>query len=120
MEYEFTTGSPITEQAALDQVAEMGFHGLAFDDVHDADETLHWHEFAAVTWVISGNGSFADEHGNVTRTGPGCHLRAPAGWLHRSLAGTNARLVIGTDLPAEVWTRPINKDPAERPAALSA
>mgnify|MGYP000485135577 CR=1 FL=1 len=29
----------------------MGWHGLAFDDVHDEDETLHWHEFAAVAWA---------------------------------------------------------------------
>lgn len=120
MEYEFTTGAPITEQEALEQVAAMGFHGLAFDDVHEEDETLHWHEFAAVTWVVSGTGAFADEHGGVTQTGPGCRLRAPAGWLHRSLAGTHTRLVIGTDLPVEAWTSPLNKDPAERPAALSA
>jgi hypothetical protein len=120
MQYEFTTAAPITEEEALEQVAAMGLHGLAFDDVHDEDETLHWHEFEAVTWVISGTGAFADEHGNVTQTVPGCRLQAPAGWLHRSLAGSNTRLVIGTNLPGEVWTAPINKDPAERPEALSA
>ena len=100
MHYEFTTAAPITEQEALEQVAAMGFHGLAFDDVHDEDETLHWHEFDAVTWVISGTGAFADEHGNVTRTIPGCRVRAPAGWLHRTLAGSQTRVVIGTNLPA--------------------
>lgn len=119
MQYEFTTGEPITEQEALDQVAAMGFHGLAFDDVQEEDETLHWHEFAAVTWVISGSGSFADEHGNVTHTSPGCRVRAPAGWLHRTLAGTKTRLVIGTDIPGDAWTSPINKDPADRPATLA-
>ena len=119
MQYEFTTPAPITEAEALKQVAAMGFHGLAFDDDHDEDEALHWHEFDAVTWVISGTGAFADEHGNVTRTVPGCRLRAPAGWLHRTLAGSQTRLVIGTNLPGELWTAPINKDPAERPAALS-
>jgi len=119
MEYEFTIGTPITEAEALEQVAAMGFHGLAFDDVHDEDETLHWHEFDAVTWVISGTGSFADEHGTVTRVQPGCRLRAPAGWLHRSLAGTHTRVVLGASLPGEAWTAPINKDPAERPAELS-
>lgn len=119
MEYEFTTGVPITEQAALDEVAAMGFHGLAFDDVHDEDETLHWHEFEAVTWVISGTGSFADEHGDVTHVEAGCRLRAPAGYLHRTLAGTATRLVIGTNLPFEEWTQPINKEPVDRPATLS-
>ncbi len=119
MDYEFTTGEPITEQEALERVAAMGLHGLAFNDVHDVDESLHWHEFEGVTWVISGTGSFADENRNVTQIQPGCRLRAPAGWLHRTLAGTRTRLVIGTNLPGEVWTSPIDKDPADRPAALS-
>lgn len=119
MQYEFTTGEPITEQQALDRVAAMGLHGFAFDDVREQDEILHWHEFESVAWVISGTGAFADEHGNVTRTGPGCRVQAPAGWLHRTLAGTHQRVVIGSNLPAEAWTRPINKDPAERPVAPS-
>ena len=120
MEYAFTTGTAITEAEALERVAAMGFHGLAFDDVHEEDETLHWHEFAAVTFAISGSGSFADEHGHVTHVTPGCRVQAPAGWLHRTLAGTHTRLVLGTDLPYVVWTSPIDKDPAERPVALSA
>ncbi len=120
MEYEFTTGAPITEQEALAQVAAMGFHGLAFDDVQEHDEVLHWHEFESVAWVISGTGAFADEHGNVTHTGPGCRAQAPAGWLHRALAGTSQRIVLGTNLPYKAWTSPIDKDPADRPTALSA
>jgi hypothetical protein len=119
MEYEFTTGAPITEQEALDQAAALGLHGLAFDDVHEEDETLHWHEFAGVTWVISGTGAFADEHGTVTHIQPGCRLQAPAGWLHRTLAGSRGRLVIGTDLPYDAWTSPIDKDPADRPVSLA-
>jgi mannose-6-phosphate isomerase-like protein (cupin superfamily) len=119
MDYEFTTGAPITEQEALEQVAAMGFYGLAFDDAHDEDEILHWHEFSAVTWVISGSGSVENEDGKVFDLGPGCRLQAPAGYLHRALAGTNARLVIGTDLPSSEWTGPLNKKPADRPAALS-
>ncbi len=54
MEYRVTTGSPITEHEALEQVAAMGFHGLAFDDAQDQDETLHWHEFDAVD-IAGGN-----------------------------------------------------------------
>jgi len=119
MEYQVTTGSPITEHAALEQVKAMGFHGLAFDDAQDQDETLHWHEFDAVTWVISGSGAIEDEHGKVIELGPGYRLQAPAGYLHRTLAGTDVRLVIGTNLPGEEWTSPLNKEPVDRPAALS-
>lgn len=119
MEYEFTQAEPISEQEALDQIAAMGLHGLAFDDVHDEDEVLHWHEFESVAFVISGTGSFADEHGNVTHTQPGCRAQAPAGWLHRTLAGTAVRIVIGTNLPYSEWTMPINKEPADRPVELA-
>jgi hypothetical protein len=118
MDYHFSTDEPISEQEALDKVAELGFNGLAFDNGVETDEPLHWHEFDLVAWVISGTGSFADQDGNVTETIPGCHLRAPAGWLHRDLAGTNVRIVLGTNLPNEQWTAPIDKDPADRPASL--
>jgi hypothetical protein len=118
MEYQFTQADPITEQEALDQVEAMGLTGLAFDDVQDEDESLHWHEFESVAFVISGGGSFADEHGNVTQTQPGCRVQAPAGWLHRTLGGTSARIVIGTNLPYAKWTMPINKDPSDRPAHM--
>ena len=97
MEYQFTVGEPITEEDALSRVAAMGMHGVAFDDVHDEDEVLHWHEFAAVTFVISGSGSFADEHGNVTVIGPGCSAKASAGWLHRTLAGRSEERRVGKE-----------------------
>jgi len=119
MDYLFETGTPISEEEALAHIAELGFHALAYDEVVDEDEPLHWHEFDAVVFVISGTGSFADEHGNVTTTGAGCRLQAPAGWLHRNLASAPYRVVLGTDLPGDRWTVPINKEPAERPAALA-
>jgi len=119
MDYLFETGTPITEDDARARIAELGFHALAYDEEILEDEPLHWHEFDSVVFVISGSGSFADEHGNVTETAAGCHLQAPAGWLHRNLAGTANRLVLGTSLPGDRWTAPINKDPAERPAALA-
>ena len=119
MEYEFRTGTPITEEGALALIAERGFHGLAFDlDLHE-DEALHWHEFDSLSFVISGIGSFEDAHGTVTSVALGCRLEAPAGWLHRNLAGPPYRIVLGTSLPGDQWTAPINKDPADRPASLA-
>jgi len=119
MDYLFETGTPITEEAALAQVAEMGFHGLAFDQDLPEDEPLHWHEFDSVSFVISGTGAFADGQGKVTDVRPGCRLEAPAGWLHRNLGGPSYRMVLGTNLPGDRWTAPINKIPAERPASLA-
>ncbi len=119
MDYCFSQGAPITEADALAQAAEMGFHSLAYDFVLDADEPLHWHEFDSVSWVIAGTGAFADAEGNVTQIQPGCRLDAPAGWLHRNLAGPPLRLVLCTNLPGEQWTMPIDKDPAERPEHLA-
>lgn len=118
MKYEFITAEPITEEEALAQVAAMGLHGYAFD-ITPVDEELHWHEFEQIAWVISGTGRFADEHGNVFDLAPGCRLKAPAGWLHRNLAGPAVRVVSGYDLPFEQWSKPINKDPSERPASLA-
>ncbi len=118
MEYRFSQDPPITEDAALALAAEMGFHAFAYDVV-DVDEPLHWHEFDSVTWLIDGTGAFADEHGNVTTVVPGCRVQAPAGWLHRALAGGHGRVVVSTSLPGDQWTSPINKDPADRPEHLS-
>jgi len=119
MEYCFSQNSPITEADALAEAAELGFAALAFEVITDEDEPLHWHEFDAVTWVIDGTGSFADADGNVTQVSPGCRLEAPAGWLHRNLAGPPVRVVLCTNVPGDQWTAPINKDPADRPAHLT-
>lgn len=119
MDYEFRVDPPISEEAALAEVAEMGFHGLAFDDHHDTDEGLHWHEFDSIAFVISGTGSFSNAAGEVTHIQPGCRLTAPAGWLHQSLAGTATRVVLGTSVSGDQWSHPINKDPRERPASLA-
>jgi hypothetical protein len=119
MDYDFRLDPPITEEEALAQAAEMGFHSIAYDDVMLEDEPLHWHEFDSVSWVIEGTGAFADADGNVTELSPGCRLAAPAGWLHRTLAVPPRRIVVSTNLPGDQWTSPINKDPADRPAHLS-
>ena len=117
VEYHFSQDPPISEEAALAEAAALGFHALAYDYV-DVDEPLHWHEFDSVTWIIDGTGAFADEHGDVTTVTSGCRLQAPAGWLHRNLAGGRGRVVVSTNLPGHEWTMPVNKDPADRPAHL--
>ena len=112
MEYKFEVGEPITEEAALAEAAALGLHAFAFDVVTEEDETLHWHEFDAVTWVISGTGALRDGEGNLIQVGPGCRAETPAGWLHQGLAGPPVRVVLGASMPYAEWTMPIDKDPA--------
>ena len=107
----FTQREPLTEHEALDYVQSLGYHSLAFNDSHDVDEELHWHEFNSVAIVVFGSGSFADETGAVTQVQPGCMVTAEAGWLHRTLAGTQTRVVLGSNMPYEEWSHPINKPP---------
>ena len=111
---EFTQGEPLTEEQALAHVESLGYYSLVFDDVHETDEELHWHEFDSVAMVVAGTGSFADETGAVTNIEPGCMVTAKAGWLHRTLAGTNTRVVLGSNTPYSEWSHPINKDPVSR------
>lgn len=84
---EFTQGEPLTEEQAIAHVESLGYHSLAFDDSHDVDEELHWHEFDSVAIVISGSGSFADETGAVTQVQPGCMVTA---WGFKSPSDTNS------------------------------
>jgi quercetin dioxygenase-like cupin family protein len=119
MEYKLTEGAPITEADALQQAAEMGFHALAFDLTVEKDESLHWHEFDSVTWVIEGTGTALRGDNEKVELRPGCRIEAPAGFLHRALAGPPLRLVLATNLPYSEWTMPIDKDPADRPEHLS-
>lgn len=117
--YRCTQGPPLSEADALAQAAEMGWPAIAFDAVVEQDEPLHWHEFAAVTWVIDGTGAVEDGEGNLIPLGPGCRIDAQAGVLHRNLAGPPVRVVLATDIPYAQWTMPIDKDPADRPEHLS-
>ena len=57
MQYCFTQGAPVSEREALAEAAELGFEAFAFDVAFDEDETVHWHEFDSVSWVISGTGA---------------------------------------------------------------
>lgn len=108
---QFSQTEPFSEVEAVKYVESLGYHSLVFDDVHETDEELHWHEFDSVAMVISGTGSFADETGAVTTVEPGCMVTAQAGWLHRTLAGTRTRVVLGTNMPYGDWSHPINKAP---------
>ena len=66
------TGSDKAFAAGAD-IKEM--EGMSAVQMLETDHFGVWHEFAAVTCVISGTGAFADEHGNVTLLAKGWFRR---------------------------------------------
>lgn len=108
MEYSFKHNHFSTEQQALDEIAAMGWHALARDSVRTEDEPLHWHDFDAVVYLVSGVGLF-EANGERVEAGPGCFARVPAGTLHREFAGTNGRMVFGFSVSPATFTQPLNK-----------
>ena len=113
MEFEFVQGDPITEEEAFAEAKKLGLHAFAFDTDTQHDTDLHWHEFSATIWLVSGEANVATEDGTVYHATPGCRLSAPAGWLHKELVSPTHRLVIGTDIPVESWSQPIDKPATE-------
>ena len=113
MEFEFKQGDPITEQEAFTQAEKLGLHAFAFDTETPRNTDLHWHAFSATIWLVAGEANLATEDGTVYHATPGCRISAPAGWLHQELVSPAHRLVLGTDIPVESWSQPIDKPAAE-------
>ena len=108
MEYEFKHNHFSTEQQALDEIAAMGWHALARDNIRTTDEPLHWHDFDAVVYLVSGV-SLSEVNGERIEAGPGCFVRVPAGTLHREFAGSNGRLIFGFSVSPTTFTQPLDK-----------
>jgi len=108
VEYLFERNHFSTEQQALDEIAARGWHALARDNVRTEDEPLHWHDFDAVLYLVSGIGFF-EANGERIEAGPGCFALIPAGTLHREFAGTNCRLAFGFSVSPAAFTQPLNK-----------
>jgi hypothetical protein len=108
---EITENHFTTEAEALAEIKALGWNVLTRDIVTTEDEDLHWHDFEAITFIVSGVFRAADEHGAVLEFGPGTRFRTGARFLHRELAGGAYRVVQGFKIgPADI-THPINKPP---------
>lgn len=108
---EITEGCFAAEAEAFAEIESMGWNALARDVVIPADEELHWHDFEAVVFIVSGKLRAADENGAVIEAGPGSRIRSGAGFLHRELAGAAYRAVFGFKIKLSEFTQPINKAP---------
>lgn len=109
---EITEGCFTAEAEAFAEIEAMGWNALARDVVIPADEELHWHDFDAVVFIVSGKLRAADENGAITEAGPGSRIRTGAGFLHRELAGAAYRAVFGFKIKLSEFTQPINKPPS--------
>lgn len=106
-----------TEEEALAEIGAMGWHSYVTDHVITEDEEWHWHDFEAVVYLVRGNQSVELQDRRID-SGPGCFARAPAGVIHRELAGTNCRVVFGFPVPVTELTQPVNKPCEELEAFL--
>jgi hypothetical protein len=106
-----TEGYFTSEAEAIAEIEAMGWHVFAQDRVTTQDEELHWHDFEAVAFVVSGTLRVEDEDGVVIEAGPGARAQTGAGYLHRELAGAPHRLVFGFPIEPSEFTMPLNKPP---------
>jgi redox-sensitive bicupin YhaK (pirin superfamily) len=109
---EITPGHFATEAEAAAEIEAMGWRTAALDRITTEDEELHWHDFEAVTFVVSGILRVADADGLITEYEPGTRIRTGAGVLHREVAGAAHRLVFGFAINPNEFTEPLNKPPA--------
>lgn len=101
-----------TEEEALAEIATMGWFQSVRDVVTSGDEDLHWHDFEAITFVVSGAIRVADENGATFEVGPGARIRTGPGFLHRELNGGRYRVAQGFRMDPATFTQPINKHPS--------
>ena len=102
----------VAEELALTEIEARGWHGIGLDFDTD-EEDLHWHDFASITFIISGTFNAYDADADRWYTlGPGTSIEAPAGVVHRE-QDSHFRGVIGIDRPLDQITEPINKPVAD-------
>ena len=107
MGFTLTEGYFTTEDEALAEIADRGWHPITFDVAAEENE-LHWHDFDAVTFVVDGTARVEFEDGSVMQCGAGARIEAPAGVLHREVSPAY-RAVFGFNVDPAEMTEPVNK-----------
>jgi hypothetical protein len=102
-----TEGYFSTEQEAFDEIADRGWHAIALD-VPEQEEEMHWHDFAAVVFVLDGTARTELEDGSVLQCGAGARIEATEGVVHGGKSPAY-RAVFGFSVDPAEMTQPINK-----------
>jgi mannose-6-phosphate isomerase-like protein (cupin superfamily) len=108
MRFTNTEGHFSTEEEAFAEIAARGWHAVALDVVGEKEE-FHWHEFDSVVFIVNGIAAAEYEDGTVEAVGAGTRVEAPAGVVHRDVAGTTYRAVFGFSVDPAEMTQPVNK-----------
>jgi hypothetical protein len=114
MRNEITENHFTTEDEALAEIAKRGWHPITLDIDVD-DESMHFHDFNALVFVLRGEVRAEYPDGTRETAGPGSRIDASAFVLHREV-DSHHRSVFGFDVPLDQISQPINKPPAELPA----
>jgi len=107
-----TEGYFSTEQEALAEIADRGWHSVAFD-VPAEQNDLHWHDFDSVVFIVDGTARVEFEDGSAMECGAGARIEAPSRVLHRE-ASSAYRAVFGFSVDPADMTQPVNKPVVER------
>ena len=91
-----STGRSLTQDLAMFALARRGLCGSVVErDSADEDEAFHSHPEAVIGYVIDGTLSIQFADGSTVRYLPGASFDLAARVVHRCLAGSSARLVVG-------------------------
>ena len=108
MRFTYSEGHFSTEEEACAEIAARGWHALPIDVVGQ-DEEFHWHDFDSVIFIVSGTAAAECQDGTVEEAGPGTRVEAPAGVVHRDVAGSTYRAIFGLSVDPATMTQPVNK-----------
>lgn len=109
------TADAFTDEAEAVALLERRGCAVTARDVTERSAGLHWHDFEALTAVVSGRITVTDADGVTCTCGPGQLLEAPSRTLHSEVVEAG-RVVFGFPDGFPPRDQPIDRDPADHPA----
>lgn len=103
-----------SEEEATAILQGMGYYTLPFD-IPPAQNELHWHDFDATFFIVSGDFAVACEgEAEFRSAGPGDRVDAPRGVIHRE-RHNGYRAVFGWPVDPSTLTMPLEREPPVPP-----
>lgn len=103
-----------TEREALAEIDAMGYYATVLESEATSNDE-HWHDFHSVVYVLDGELEVVvSSTGEVHKCGPGTRIENTVNTLH-SERTPGVRLAMGSPVPVEQLTQPIDKPPSLLP-----